>query len=164
VDEVSQSSRVTVAAMMEVVEEMRTTGTGKKAIAFNDALVAEYRASGGTRIGELPIESTVLITMKGAKTGIERTIPLGVERIEGRLLIVGSSAGQPHHPQWFHNLVANPIVTVELMGDTFRAEAVIIEGGQRDALFALVSPMFHAHQARTTRILPVIELRPLADG
>jgi deazaflavin-dependent oxidoreductase (nitroreductase family) len=160
----AQDSAVTIAAMMEVVEEMRTTGTGEKAIGFNEALVAEYRASGGKTIGELPIESTVLVTMKGAKTGTLRTIPLGVERVDGRLLIIGSSAGLPKHPQWYHNLVANPMVTVELMGETFRAEAVITEGEERDALFARVDPMFHSHQALTTRILPVVELRRLPDS
>jgi len=163
-DQQAQGTSVTIAAMKEVVAEMHAAGPGEKAHRFNDALIAEYRASGGTSIGELPIESTLIVTMKGARSGLERSIPLGVEVIDGRLLIIGSSAGMPRHPQWYHNIVANPVVTVEWKGETFRAEAIVITGAERDGLFGRLNKIFHDHQARTTRVIPVVELRRIDDA
>ena len=157
------SPGATIAALAEVVEEMRSTGPGEKARRLNEALIVDYRATGGKRTGELPPASIVLLTMKGAKSGIERTVPVGVEEIDGSLVVVASSAGLPKNPQWCNNIVANPVVTVEWRGDTFRAEAVVTQGEDRDYLIGKLNDVYRGYQAQTTRALPVIELRPLHE-
>jgi deazaflavin-dependent oxidoreductase (nitroreductase family) len=164
-NEPKQKSGPTAALLKEVIEEMHTTGKpGAKNQEYNEALIAEYRATGGRSIGHAPPNSVVLITMKGAKSGLMRTTPVGVQEIDGRLIIVASQGGLPKHPQWYHNLMANPIVTAEWQGQTFRAKPVVTEGADRERLIAQLHPVFHSLQARTTRVFPVIELRRINDA
>jgi deazaflavin-dependent oxidoreductase (nitroreductase family) len=103
----------------------------------------------------------LLLTHKGAKSGTERTNPLVYSRDGDRLVIIASKGGSPTHPAWFHNLVANPEVTVELPQEKFRARAVVTEGEERDRLFrqqADLMPNFDEYQRNTERVIPVIVL------
>jgi deazaflavin-dependent oxidoreductase (nitroreductase family) len=70
--------------------------------------------------------------------------------------LVASKAGAPNHPAWFHNLRANPSVTVELGGQSFRARAVVTAGEERDRLYRLVSG--GDYEKNTDRVFPVIVL------
>lgn len=160
-DDGAYSGAATIAGVFEVVEEMRSTGPGEKNQQYNDALIADYRATDGKRAGEIPPESVVLLTMRGAKSGVERTVPVGVEIHDGRMLVVASAAGMDKNPGWYHNLVANPIVTVDWQGETFRAQAIVTRGKDRDRLLGLLNEVYITLQAATTRQFPVIELRRL---
>jgi len=56
----------------------------------------------------------LLLTTTGARTGRPTTVPLGFAVDgSGRVFVMASKAGAPRHPAWFHNLRANPSVTVE---------------------------------------------------
>ena len=138
---------------------MHATGPGRKAWAFNEALIADYRATGGQRAGEIPATAVVLLTIKGAKSGVERTVLVGIEEHDGRLFVVASQSGLPYHPQWYYNIVANPRVTAEWQGETFRAEAAVLDGPDRDEAFGMLNETFHHLQSMTTREFPIIELR-----
>jgi deazaflavin-dependent oxidoreductase (nitroreductase family) len=70
--------------------------------------------------------------------------------------VVASKAGAPHHPAWFHNLRANPSVTVELGDQSFPARAVVTAGEERDRLYRLVSG--GDYEQNTDRVFPVIVL------
>ena len=48
-------------------------------------------------------------------------------------------AGSVRNPPWYHNLIANPEVTVELNGETFQGKAVVTEGADRD-IEATINP------------------------
>ncbi|MGY0021840.1 nitroreductase/quinone reductase family protein [Streptomyces sp. YJ-C3] len=101
------------------------------------------------------------LTTTGARSGRPHTVPLGYVRHAGQLLVVASDRGSDRHPGWFHNLLARPVVTVALDGDTFQAVAVPAQGARRAELFAAVvraAPGYAGHQARTTRALPVVVL------
>ncbi len=107
----------------------------------------------------------IQLTTTGARTGRPHRVPLGDLTIDGRLVVVASAMGSPKHPAWYHNIRHNPLVTVETGTETFEAMAALPP--DRDALFAAVverEPGFAAYQARTTRILPVVELHRLDDG
>jgi hemerythrin-like domain-containing protein len=70
--------------------------------------------------------------------------------------------GSPKHPGWYHNILRDPLVTVETRTETFPAMAAIPPN--RDELFARVlhqEPGFAEYQARTTRVIPVIVLHRL---
>ncbi|MEU5265908.1 nitroreductase family deazaflavin-dependent oxidoreductase [Amycolatopsis sp. NPDC021455] len=102
------------------------------------------------------------LTTTGARTGRKHRVTLGALDIDGRLVVVASAMGSPKHPAWYHNLRRNPLVTVETGTETFEAAAVLPP--DRDELFAAVverEPGFAAYQERTTRVLPVVELRRL---
>jgi deazaflavin-dependent oxidoreductase (nitroreductase family) len=106
----------------------------------------------------------IFLTTTGASTGKKHRVTLGALDIDGRLVVVASAMGSPKHPAWYHNVRHNPLVTVETEAETFEAEAVLPP--DRDELFAAVierEPGFADYQARTTRVLPVVELRRL-DG
>jgi len=75
--------------------------------------------------------------------------------------IVASSGGSPTHPHWYHNLKANPRITVEVGTETFTAVAEELAGTVRAELWPrLVAryPTLGVHQAKTTRQFPVLVL------
>jgi deazaflavin-dependent oxidoreductase (nitroreductase family) len=137
---------------------------------FNQAFIEEFRSHDGKMPGELGEVDLLLLTATGAKSGERRTVPLGFHRIDGRLVVIASMGGADRNPPWFHNVVANPEVTVELGTEVFRARAVVTEGEDHDRLYADVvarMPVFGEYQERTERVIPVIELAKLdnaADG
>src|SRR5215510_8172345 len=96
---------------------------------FNRAIIEEFRANHGKTTGPFEHAPLLLLTTTGAKTGRRHTTPV-VHTIDGdRLVVVASKAGAPTNPAWYHTLVANPTVTVELPGDeTFEAVAHVAEG------------------------------------
>jgi deazaflavin-dependent oxidoreductase (nitroreductase family) len=128
---------------------------------FNNKVIQEFRANGGKVGGMFAGFEIALITMKGARSGSERTVPLVYTRDGDNYVIIASMGGAPKHPQWFHNIKANPDVTVEVGGDRFRARASIPDGAERDRIFnqqASEYPNFAEYQSKTSRTIPVIVL------
>lgn len=125
---------------------------------FNSGVVEEFRASGGKVRGKGPV---LLLTTIGARSGQPRVTPLVYGRNGDDIIIVASRAGERKNPDWYHNLVANPEVTIELGVDQFRARARLTDGEERQRLFdQMVNVMyrFANYQRKTTRVIPVIVL------
>ncbi|MFF3264538.1 nitroreductase/quinone reductase family protein [Streptomyces sp. NPDC002932] len=135
---------------------------------FNETIIEEFRANGGKVGGPFEGGDLLLLTTTGARSGAERTTPLGYVRHGGLILLIGSNLGAPSHPGWYHNLLAHPVVRVEIGTSTFQALAVPAEGDRRDELFAHAvkrAPGYDDYQARTERVLPVVVLeRADPDG
>ena len=128
---------------------------------FNTAIIEEFRANAGKVGGNFEGASMVLITTTGAKSGRPRTSPLVYLPDNGRVVIFASKAGAPTNPDWYHNLKANPAVTVEVGAERYEATASEITGEERDRLFAAqvaVMPGFQTYAESTTRLIPVIAL------
>ena len=128
---------------------------------FNEKIIEEFRANGGRVGGEFEGAPMLLLTTTGAKTGRRVTSPLVYARDGDRLLVFASKAGAPTNPAWYHNLVANPTVTVEVGTETFEARATVVTGEERDRLFAEQAkrmPGFATYQQNTTRVIPVVAL------
>ena len=128
---------------------------------WNAKIIAEFRANAGKVGGPFAGQTLLLLTTTGARTGKRRVSPLVCAQDAERLVIFASRAGGPNNPDWYHNLRANPRVTVELGAETFEAHAVVQEGAERDRLYAEQvkrSPVFGDYQAKTTRQIPVITL------
>ncbi|XKK37779.1 nitroreductase/quinone reductase family protein [Nocardiopsis sp. ARC36] len=128
---------------------------------FNIPVVEEFRANGGRVGGMFEGGDLLLLTTTGARSGREHTTPLGFVRVEGKLLVIGSAGGSDRHPAWYHNVLAHPMVTVELGTEEFTAVAVPAEGAERDRWFAAVVrlvPGYGDYQAGTARVLPVVAL------
>lgn len=140
---------------------------------LNLQVIAEFRANGGRVGGMFEGAALLLLTTTGARSGRAHTNPAVYVRDGARLLVFASNAGGPKHPAWFHNLSADPFVTVELgtpegTVERFAATAVVTEGEERDRLYAEQAdrdPGFAAYQAATDRIIPVVALHrvDLAD-
>ncbi len=128
---------------------------------FNRNLIAEFRANGGKLSGRLANSHILLLTTTGAKTGQQRTVPLGYGEDGGRLIVVAANAGAPAHPDWYHNLTAHPDVSVELGAERFPARARTAEGSERDDLIARqaeIVPWLPAQQEKTSREIPIVIL------
>lgn len=137
-------------------------GEGSHTRRFNQALIEEFRKNGGRVPGELADVPLLVLHTTGARTGIERPVPLAYFEVDGRLLVIASMGGARLNPPWYHNLVKHPEVRVELGGESFDAEAIRTEGADRDDLFRKVCelmPVFAEYQSRTERRIPVFELR-----
>lgn len=136
---------------------------------FNQRVIDEFRASGGTVGGMFQDTPLILITTEGKRSRRPRTNPVTYLRDGGRYLIFGSNLGRPAHPGWYHNLLASPQVTMEVgTGDghvqVLSARAAVLHGGERDRLYqrqSAISPAFGDYQERTSRIIPVVALYPL---
>lgn len=133
---------------------------------FNQQIIAEFRANGGVVGGGFAGLPMTILTTTGAKSGQPRTAPLVCLPEDGRLLIFGSKGGAPTHPDWYHNLVANPTVTVEYGDRTFETTAEVLTGSDRDAAYArqvAAVPTFAEYEKNAgDRVIPVVAL-PLPD-
>jgi len=102
-----------------------------------------------------------LLTTTGAKSGQPRIAPLIYVTDGDRLVIIASKGGAPTHPDWFHNIAANPEVTVELGAETFPARAEIAGEPERTRLFNAVMkvwPPLRQYEQNTERTMPVLTL------
>jgi deazaflavin-dependent oxidoreductase (nitroreductase family) len=133
---------------------------------FNRALVNDLRAHGG-RASSGPFQGAdvVILTTKGAKSGDARENPLVYTHDGKDYVVVASKGGAPTNPAWYHNLVAHPEVTVEVLGEKFKARAHATDGDEYERLFAQhagLYPTFHEYRKKTNRKIPVIVLKRVA--
>ncbi|SNS27933.1 nitroreductase/quinone reductase family protein [Actinomadura mexicana] len=135
---------------------------------FNKHIIEEFRANGGRVGGPFEGGRLLLLTTTGARSGAPHTTPLGyLPDGVGRVLVIGSAGGAPRNPAWFHNLVANPRVTVESGAFAYEADAVVLEGDERDRAFARAAeadPGWAAYEEKSGRTLPVVALVQVAAG
>lgn len=129
---------------------------------FNQQIIEEFRANDGVVGGQFEGAPMILVTHTGAKSGKKRTNPLVHTRDGDRCVVIASKAGADSHPDWFHNIRANPRVTVEVGTEKFEADAEIYtEGPERDRLFRQQSelmPNFKEYEQNTDRVIPVVAL------
>jgi deazaflavin-dependent oxidoreductase (nitroreductase family) len=136
---------------------MPTVPSDEEFRTYNQGVISEFRANHGT-VSRPPFP-ILLLTTTGARTGCQTTVPLGFGVDDkGRVFVVGSKAGAPQHPAWFHNLRANPAVMVELGDRSYKARAVVAAGEERDRLYRVVSAATSAYEQNTDRVFPVIVL------
>jgi deazaflavin-dependent oxidoreductase (nitroreductase family) len=145
--------------------------TDEQWLALNGGVIAEFRANGGVCGGRWEGNPMVLLTTIGARSGKERTSPLTYtidRKTDGdgdptgeadRLVLIASRAGDDRHPDWFHNLVANPDVIVELGAERFAATATVVDEPERTRLMnARIDemPRFGDYAEQTDRTIPVV--------
>jgi deazaflavin-dependent oxidoreductase (nitroreductase family) len=133
---------------------------------FNRALMQDLRAHDGRATsGPFLGRDVLILTTTGAKSGELRENPLVYMRDGGDYVVIASKGGAPSHPAWYHNLVSNPTVKVEVLGRQFPARARVAAEDEHDKLYAKhaeKSPAFLEYQKRTSRKIPVIVLEPAA--
>jgi deazaflavin-dependent oxidoreductase (nitroreductase family) len=129
---------------------------------FNAGVIKEFRENAGKVGNMFEGMPMILVHHTGAKSGTERVAPL-VYYAEGeRLFIFASKGGADDNPAWFHNLVANPETTAEVGEDTFKVVASVLEGAERDEIYAKQAALlsnFADYQLKTKRVIPVVELK-----
>ncbi|WP_433564693.1 nitroreductase/quinone reductase family protein [Nocardia sp. CA-151230] len=128
--------------------------------AFNESVIEEFRANGG-KVGG-PFEgraNLVLITTTGAKSGRAITNPLVYVPDSERIVLIASNGGADKHPAWYHNLRADPRLTVEVGDETYTGKAEFVTEPEADELYDRMielMPVFAEYRDKTTRKIPVI--------
>jgi deazaflavin-dependent oxidoreductase (nitroreductase family) len=130
---------------------------------LNQRVISEFRANQGKVSGSALFEGmpVLLMTMTGAKSGRTLTKPVCYSRDGDAFVVIASYGGAAHNPPWYHNLVANPVITVEVGTEKFKAKASVTSGKERQRLFNKMAkeiPPFAEYQEKTTRELPVLIL------
>jgi deazaflavin-dependent oxidoreductase (nitroreductase family) len=130
--------------------------------AINQEQIDQFRANHGMIVeGLFKGAPVLLLTTTGARSGNARVTPLTYTRDGKRYVVLASKLGAPEHPAWYHDLVANPLVIVEVGPERFQARASVAAGSERNSLFdahATLMPNFAEYQRRTPRVIPVIVL------
>jgi deazaflavin-dependent oxidoreductase (nitroreductase family) len=130
---------------------------------FNARIIEEFRANEGRVGGMFESATLLLLHHVGARSGQDRINPLAYNRDGDRYVVFASKAGAPANPDWYHNLKANPNVTIEVGTDTIAVAAEEARGEERARLFEAQverSPQFAEYQSKTDRVIPVIVLTP----
>lgn len=130
---------------------------------FNRHVIDEFRANAGVVGGTFAGAPMILVNHRGAKTGTAYTTPLVYTRDGDNYVIIASKGGAPEDPQWLHNLVAHPDITIEVGAETIPVRARVTEGDERARLYraqADLMPNFDDYAKATTREIPVVVLEP----
>ncbi len=125
----------------------------------NQGVIEEFRSSGGRVGGNFEGAPVLLMHTVGAKTGEERVTPVMYLADGDRWVVFASKAGAPNSPGWFHNLVANPDMAIEVGTETIQVSAAVASPEERDPLYARQAaayPQFGEYEQRTTRKIPVV--------
>jgi deazaflavin-dependent oxidoreductase (nitroreductase family) len=135
---------------------------GLNPVEFNAEVVEEFRARGGYVTGPLADFRLILVHHIGARSGVERVMPLiYFTRSDGGLMIIASNGGSCTHPAWYYNLKAHPKVTVELGTERFRVVAEELDSEARSLVWPTIveqSPAAGDFQRTITRSIPVFVL------
>jgi len=126
-----------------------------------------YEGSGGTagltlRDTGLPV---VIVTNQGHKTGAIRKTPL-MRVVDGdNYILVASQGGAPKHPQWYHNLKANPNVEIRDKTEVFTMRVrEVVDPVERERLWDIAVkafPPYQEYQNKTERLIPIFLAEPV---
>jgi deazaflavin-dependent oxidoreductase (nitroreductase family) len=129
---------------------------------WNRKVIDEFRANEGVVGGMFEGMPILLVHTTGAKSEAARINPVAYQRLDDDTVAVFASyGGAPKNPDWFHNLVANPDVTVEIGTDTYAARARVATGEERERIWEAekaLMPQFADYETKTDRQIPVVVL------
>ena len=130
---------------------------------FNADVIEEFRANGGSAGGMFEGKPLLLLHNVGAKSGTDFVTPLVYLADGDNWVIFASKGGAPNNPGWYHNLKAQPSVSIEIGSDTVDVTAEEATGTERDRLYSIQEkqqPQFAEYAQKTDRKIPVIVLKP----
>ena len=129
---------------------------------FNQAVIDQFRANDGKVGGYFAGANMLLLHTIGAKSGQPRTNPVVYVRDGDRIVVIASKSGDDSNPDWYYNLLANPIVTVELGNEKFQARAIAVtDEPERSRLYAKMVEHrsgFAEYEQKTSRKIPAVVL------
>ena len=128
---------------------------------WNTGIIAEFRANAGKVGGPFAGRTLLLLHTIGAKSGRERVNPVAYIKDGERYVIIASKGGAPTNPDWYHNLLAHPLVTVEVGTEQFQVRAEVTAEPERTRLYGRMvemMPGFAEYERKTNRVIPVFVL------
>lgn len=128
---------------------------------WNQAVVEEFRANGGEVGGRFTGRNLLLLHTIGRNSGRELINPLAYVRDDDRFVIIASKGGAESHPDWYHNLIARPNVTIEVGTEILQVHAVETQEPERTRLYEKMiemMPVFAEYRIKAKRVIPVFIL------
>ena len=128
---------------------------------WNKHVIEEFRANGGKVGGGFEGRPLLLLHTTGAKSGQPRVNPVAYVTDDDHLVVIASKGGAPSNPDWYYNLVANPLATVEVGTEKFQVRASVATEPDRTRLYqkmVSVMPGFAEYEQKTKRVIPVVIL------
>jgi deazaflavin-dependent oxidoreductase (nitroreductase family) len=126
---------------------------------YDQRVIRAFRANGGVVD---PGRDLLLLHHVGARSGRERVTPLAYWRVDDTsIAVLASNYGAPKHPDWYHNLIANPDAKAEIGTETFAARARVAAPNERSKLLRRIAdqtPSVSAALNRTAREIPLVIL------
>jgi deazaflavin-dependent oxidoreductase (nitroreductase family) len=129
--------------------------------------VEKYESSNGAEGTTLRGKPVVVLTTVGAKTGLVRKTPLMRVEHDGVYAVVASLGGAPKHPVWYYNLQAHPRVELRDLDRVAEYVAREVDGEERAVWWeraVAVWPDYAEYQTKTSRVIPVFVLEPVAGA
>ncbi len=130
---------------------------------WNASVITEFRTNGGRVGGVFAGRPLLLLHTIGARTGQARVHPLMYRKVDSGYAVFGSKAGAPSHPAWYHNLVANPEVEIEVGEAKLPVRARVAEAEERHEIWSRQKeehPFFADYEESAGREIPVVVLEP----
>jgi deazaflavin-dependent oxidoreductase (nitroreductase family) len=128
---------------------------------WNKTIIDEFRANAGKVGGQFAGRTLLLLHTVGAKSGQDRVNPVAYVADGERFVIIASKGGAPTNPDWYYNLLAHPLVMVEVGTEKFQVQAAVAPEPERTRLYSRmveIMPGFAEYQRKTTRVIPVVIL------
>jgi deazaflavin-dependent oxidoreductase (nitroreductase family) len=130
---------------------------------FNRDVMADLRANGGrATTGPFAGRELLILTTEGARTGNKSENPLVFSEDGDRYVVIASKGGAPTNPAWYHNLLVNPEVEVEVRGESFPARAsTLTDGEEYERLYKNQADQmlaFWEYRQKSSRKIPVVVL------
>lgn len=130
---------------------------------WNAQIIDEFRANDGKVGGMFEGAPLLLLHNTGARTGQLRVNPMMYQVIDGGYAVFASKAGAPTNPDWYHNLVANAEVAVEIGTEKVAVTARVATDAERHPIWSkqkATFPTFAEYEQKTDRHIPVAILEP----
>lgn len=129
-----------------------------------DALIAEIREHGHAVSGHYLGRDALVLTTRGARSGLPRSNPVAFTRDGERFIVSATNDGADTHPAWYGNLVADPHVYVEVDRRRLAGVARVATGPEGERLWqrhVANHPGLADYPGQTTRQIPVVVLEAL---
>jgi deazaflavin-dependent oxidoreductase (nitroreductase family) len=124
---------------------------------------AVFKLTRGRVGGRLVDNDMLLLTTAGARTGRGHTVPLLFLGYDVSFVVIASYGGRDDHPQWYRNLRANPVASVQVGTRSTEVTARTASGEERSRLWRDVVrgyDQYRIYQSRTDREIPIVVLEP----
>jgi len=135
---------------------------------WNTKIIGELRANGGEiAAGPMAGRTLLILSSTGARSGQPREAVLTYTREGHGYVVAGTAGGSPTTPSWVHNLVAHPDAQIEVKGRRIPIRATVVDDETRQRLWSMhvaQHPEFAGYPEKTTRVIPIIRLEPVAEA
>ena len=124
---------------------------------------ALYKATGGLIGRRLVRNDMCLLTTTGRRTGKRHTVPLLYLRDGDSVVVIASYGGRRNHPQWYQNLVAEPVAELQILDKRLQVTARTADPAERAQWWPRIVTAYSdyaLYQSRTDREIPVVFLTP----